>query len=148
VYTVTALSKDGLTESTSIAYAVVPKPELPRRPEGLPGGPAPPVPGIDLSLSIETKSLRELLRIRKLDLAVTVNKAATVKLTASAKLFKRKTVRFTAAGEKDVTLRLTEKGREALRNLARLRLAIAGNATGGPGEAVKRTVTSVLARRP
>lgn len=146
VYTVTAVSKDGLTESTSINYTVVPKPELPKRPEDLPGGPAPPAPGIDLSLSIETESLRELLRTQKLDLAVTVNKAASVKLTGSAKLFKGKTVRFAAAGEKDVTLTLTQKGREALRNLSKLRLAIVGNATGGPGEAVKRQVASVLQR--
>jgi hypothetical protein len=146
VYTVTAVSKDGLTESTSIDYTVVPKPELPKRPEDLPGGPVVPVPRIDLSLSIETKSLRELLRTQKLDLAVTVNKAANVRLTGSAKLFKRRTARFTAAGERDVTLTLTEKGREALRNLSRLRIAIVGNASGGPGEAAKKTVTSILQR--
>jgi hypothetical protein len=146
VYTVTALSKDGLTESTSINYMVVPKSEPPKRPEDLPGAPAPPAPGIDLSLSVETKSLRELQRTQKLDLAVTVNKAAKVRLSGNAKLFKGKTVRFAAAGEKDVTLPLTAKGREALRNLSKLRIAIAGSATGGPGEAVKRQVASVLQR--
>jgi hypothetical protein len=146
VYTVTAVSKDGLMESASINYTVGPKPELPNRPENLPGGPAAPAPGIDLSLSIETKSLRELLRTQKLDLSVTVNKAANVRLTGSAKLFKGKTVRFAAAGEKDVTLMLSEKGREALRRLSRLRLAIVGNATGGGGEAAKRLATSTLRR--
>jgi Big-like domain-containing protein/gametolysin peptidase M11 len=141
-YTVTALSKDGLTKSTSIDYTVVPKPALPNRPEDPPA----PAPGVDLSLSIETKSLRELLRTQKLELAVAVNKAASVRLTGSAKLFKGKTVRFAAAGERDVTLMLSEKGREALRKLSRLRLAIVGNATGAPGDAAKRTVTSVLQR--
>ncbi|HEX4463275.1 MAG TPA: Ig-like domain-containing protein [Solirubrobacterales bacterium] len=160
-YTVTALSKDGLTESTSIAYTVVPKPELPKRPDDLPGGPVVPAPRLDLSLSIETKSARELLRTQKLDLAVTVNKAANVRLTGSAKLearthraarvgfaevFKGKTARFAGAGEKDVTLVLSEKGREVLRGLSRLRLAIAGNATGGAGEVARGTVTSILRR--
>lgn len=146
VYTVTALSKDGLTASTSITYTVGPKLEPPKRPEDLPGGSAPPTPGIDLSLSIKTKSLRALLRTQKLNLAVTVNKAAKVRLTGSAKLFKGKTVRFAAAGETDVSLTLTQKGHETLRNLSKLRLVIVGRATGGPGEAVKMTVTSVLQR--
>jgi len=146
LYTVTALSKDGLTESKSIDYTVVPKPELPKRPEDLPGGPAAPAPRIDLSLSIETKSLRELLRTQKLDLVVAVNRAANIRLTGSAKLFKRKTVRFTEAGAKDVTLMLKRKGREVLRNLSRLRLVIVGKATGAPGEAVKKQATSLLQR--
>ncbi len=144
-YAVTALSKDGLTESRSIDYTVVPKPELPNPPESLPGPAAPaPALGIDLSLRIETRSLRELLRTRKLDVVVTVNRAAKVRLRGSAKLFRSKTVRFFGAEQREVTLKLSGKGRKVLRGLSRLKLTVAGRAKGAPGEAVKRIVTSTL----
>jgi Big-like domain-containing protein/gametolysin peptidase M11 len=141
VYTVTALSKDGLTESASIAYTVVPKTEPANFPGGPPGPTSPPVPKIHLSLRIETKSLRELLRTKKLELAVTVNQAARVRLSANAKLLKGKTVRFFGAGEKDVTLVLSDKGREGLRRLSKVKLTIAGEATGDSGEALRVSVS-------
>ncbi len=144
VYSVTAVSKDGLTESRSIDYTVVPKPVLPNPPASLPGDPAPSPSGIDLSLRIETRSLRELLRTRKLAVAVTVNRAAKVRLRGSAKLFRSKTVRFFGAEQRVLTLSLSGKGRKAVRGLSRLKLVVVGRAKGAPGEAVKRMVALIL----
>src|SRR4029077_3721590 len=79
-YTVIALSKDGLTSSTSIDYTVTPKPEPP--PPAEPSHEPPrPLFGIELSLSAQKESLRELLRTGKLTVTAEVSKAARVVLT-------------------------------------------------------------------
>jgi hypothetical protein len=160
-YTVTAVSKSGLTGSASIAYTVVstlkqkPEPE----PPNLPDDREAPDPKIDLSLSVETKSLRELLRTRKLVLVMKMNKAAKVVLAGRARIevstrrtvrarlvavFNGETVGFSGPGEKEVTLVLSQKGRELLRNLTKLRLAVSGSATDDAGGRVKRTVALSL----
>ncbi len=164
-YTVTAVSKDGLTGSASISYTVVPEPKLPDRPKDPPKDPAPD-PGeqparIDLSLGVEGESLRALLRTGKLVVMARVNGAAKVALGGRAKLgdgarrkvrtrsvavFKRRTVRFVDPGEKKVALMLSQKGREALRGLSKLRLAISGKATDLAGETATSNVALTLHR--
>ncbi len=153
-YMVTAVSKDGLTGSASIGYTVVPAPRPPDSPE------EPPL-RIDLSLSIERESLPKLLRTRKLVVAARVNEPAKVALSGSAELkvparreartrfvavFKRKMVSFVGPGEKKVTLVLSRKGREALRRLPALRLAIAGKATDAAGETATSSAAMTLQR--
>ncbi|MGC1164788.1 MAG: Ig-like domain-containing protein, partial [Solirubrobacterales bacterium] len=155
-YTVTAVSKGGLTGSASIGYWVVPLPD-PGEPPGDPG--EPPV-RLGLSLGVGAKSLRKLLRTRKLVVVARVNEAANVALAGRAKLdagarrrsqtrliemFREKTVGFAGPGEKEVTLALTRRGRETLRGLSKLRLSIAGEATSGEaGESARRVVALTL----
>ncbi len=155
-YTVTALSKDGLTESTSIGYMVVPATQPPRGPEAPPKAPTEPPPGVELSLSVERESLSKLLRTRDLSIAATVNGAARVMLAGSAELeapsrrggrtrsvpvFKSTTVRFAGPGERQLKLVLTRQGREALRGPSRLKLVITGKATDATCETATRTTS-------
>jgi alpha-tubulin suppressor-like RCC1 family protein len=162
VYTVTAVSTDGLTDSESIAYRVAPEGEPPSGPQGPEGPqPTPPEPRLELSLRVGTESLRKLLRTGKLVVAATVNEAAKVALNGRAKLraharrnawtklvpvFKTETVRFVAPGERSVTLTLSRKGRRALRGLRQVKLAIAGSATDAAGEAATERVALTLRR--
>jgi hypothetical protein len=160
-YTVIAVSKGGLTGSSSIGYTVVPKPEPPKSPEDPPGGQEDRLPRIDLSLGVETKSLRELLQTRELVLAAKMNEAAKVALTGRVKLevrsrrtvrtrlvevFEGKTISFAGPGKKEITLTLSRKGREVLRRLSKPRLVIIGEATNEAGEAAKKTVALTLKR--
>lgn len=166
-YTATAVSEDGLTDDASINYTVVPAPELPRSepkeppdgPQDPPGDPEEPPLKIELSSTAERASLRELLRTGELVVVTRLNEAAKVALTGKAKLkvragrkqltkfvavFKEKTVSFAAAGEKRVTLVLSRRGREALRHLAKLQLAVSGEATNTTGETAAKRVTLTL----
>jgi hypothetical protein len=61
-------------------------------------------------------------------------------------VFKRRTVRFGEAGEKQVTLALSRKGRRALRGMRKVRLAIAGKATHAAGEAATKRLALTLRR--
>lgn len=161
-YTVTAVSNSGLTDSASIGYTVVPQQppedpeEPPRRPQDPPPSDEEPPLGIKLSIGIEGRSLRELLRTGELVVTVSVGREATVALSGRAKVrdgggrpvatrlvaaFRRKTVRFAAAGGTEVTLVLTRQGRAALRHLRKVRLVIAGEATDALGQTARaRTI--------
>jgi hypothetical protein len=59
-------------------------------------------------------------------------------------VFRKKTISFLEAGEKRVTLVLSRRGREALRRLAKPRLAVTGEATNAAGETARRRVTLTL----
>lgn len=161
VYAVTAASKDGLTGSASISYTVVPAPELPGGHEDPPDAPDGPPLKVNLSLRVEMESLRELLQTRKLVVATRVTGAAKVTLAGGAELaapalrkartrfvavFKRTAVSFAGPGEKKVALVLSRKGREALRPLSKLRLAISGTATSAAGETATKKVALTLQR--
>jgi hypothetical protein len=161
IYTVTALSKDGLTGSTSIDYTVTPKPGPPPPPAEPSYEPAKSIFGIELSLGAQKESLRELLRTGKLTVTAEVGKAAKVVLTGRAKLtirvkrtaqaksvevFKAKTISFGEPSEKYDALTLSKRGREALRGLSRAKLTIAGKATDASGEVARRTVVLTLQR--
>jgi hypothetical protein len=160
-YTVTALSKDGLTGSALIDYTVTPKAEPPKPPAESSYEPPKPLFGIELSLSAQKESLRELLRSGKLTVTATVDKAAKVVLTGRAKLTVRakrktqtkfvevfgvKTISFGGPGEKYETLTLSRQGREALRGLSKAMLTIAGKATDASSEVARRTVVLTLRR--
>ena len=169
-YTVTAVSKTGLTGSASIGYTVVePPPEPPEVPKEPPESPKDPPreppnePPLRIALSAgeERRSLRKLLRSGELVVVVRASKAAKVALTGRAKLrvrsdrrqstkffvvFRRKTFSLAGAGEKRVTLVLTQRGRKALRRLATLRLTITGEATDSGGEVAKARMALTLQR--
>jgi hypothetical protein len=160
-YTVTALSKDGLTGSTSINYTVTPKLEPPKPAEESSYEPPKPLFGIELALGARRESLDELLRTGKLTVTTSVDKAAKVVLTGRAKLtvrskrktqaksidvFNVKAISFSEAGEEFETLRLSRQGREALRGLSQAKLTIAGKATDASGEVARRTVVLTLQR--
>ncbi len=154
-YTVTAVSKDGLTGSTSIGYTVVSRSGPPKDPEDPPKGPEGPQPKINLSLGVESESLGELLRTRKLDVVARVNAAAKVALTGGAKfevrtrrtvrtryveVFKSETIGFAGPGKREVALTLSRKGLEVFRRQSKLRLSIAGQATDPGGETATKRV--------
>jgi hypothetical protein len=160
-YTVTALSKDGLTGSTSIDYTVTPKPGFPPPPAEPPYEPAKPLFGIELSLGAQRESLRELLRTGKLTVTAEVSKAAKVVLSGRAKLtvrvkrtaqaksveiFRAKTIAFGEPSERYDALRLSKRGREALQGLSKAKLTIAGKATDASGEVARQTVVLTLQR--
>ncbi len=165
-YTVTAISKDGLTDGASISYIVVPASandpaDPPRGPGVPPRNPDEPSLKINLSLGVETESLRELLRTGQLIVAAKVNKAAKVAFAGKAKLairadrtmrprfvevFKGKTISFAGPSKKELTLTLTQKGRAALRSLSKLKLAVAGRATDDAGGTSRRAVALTLQR--
>ncbi len=158
-YTVTAVSKGGLTGSSSIDYTVVPVPQLPNVPPVPPDVPEQPRLEINLSLGIERESPSKLLRTGELIVTAGVNAPARVVLLGSAELkvparvrgrtrlvtvFKSKTVSFVQSGERKVVLVLSGKGREALRGLSKLRLAVAGKAIDTAGETMTRTAALTL----
>lgn len=133
--TVTAVDVGGNTTTRVAAIAVAAGPQ-----------PPPPPPPLALSLRIEKKSLRGLLRSGTLSVTAGVNDAAEVSLSGKATLrvrdngsvkrapvsvFTRKTVSFAAAGERKLTLTLSNGGRRALRQLSRVRLVVSGEASGG-----------------
>jgi hypothetical protein len=162
IYTVTAASKSGLTGNASISYAVVPAPEPPEPqddPRDPPREPEAPPLRIELSPGAERSSLRELLRTGELLVVARVSEAAKVTLTGGAQLkarfgprqstkfvaiFRRKTISFAAAGEKRVALLLSRRGREVLRRLFKLQLAVTGEATNAASETAARTMTLTL----
>ncbi|HWA52749.1 MAG TPA: Ig-like domain-containing protein [Solirubrobacterales bacterium] len=160
-YTVTALSKDGLTSSTSIDYAVKPKLESPPPPAEAPYDPPRPLFGIELSLGAQKESLGELLRTGKLTVTAEVSKAAKVALSGRAKIAIRtkrttqsrtvdvleaKTIGFGGPGERYVTLALSKQGREALRGLSKAKLTIAAKATDASAEVARRVLVLTLRR--
>lgn len=167
-YTVTAVSKTDLTDSASIAYTVVEPPpappEVPEEPPEVPKQPPnepPKESRLRIELSAARRSLRELLRTGELVVVARASEAAKVALTGKAKLrvragrrqltkfvavFRRKTFSFGEAGEKRVSLVLSPRGREALRGLAMLRLAVSGEATGTDGEAARTRIALTLHR--
>jgi hypothetical protein len=159
-YTVTAVSKDGLTNSSSIGYTVVSTLPLPDGSQGLPAEPEVPPLTLDLSLAIERESLSKLLRSGKLVVVARINEAAKLGLAGSAALkvpgrgrrtepvtvFESRTVGFAGPGEQRVTLRLSRRGREALRPLSRLRLVVSGRAIDAAAEVTAGKVALTLQR--
>jgi fibronectin type 3 domain-containing protein len=160
-YTVTALSKDGFSGSTSIDYTVTPKPGPSLPPAEPSNEPTRPFFGIELSLGAQKESLHELLRTGKLTVTAEVSKAAKVVLTGRAKLtvrtqgtvqaksvgvFRAKTISFGEPSEKYDALTLSKRGREALRGLSKAKLTIAGKASDVSGEVARRTVVLTLQR--
>jgi hypothetical protein len=165
-YTVTAVSKSGLTNSTSIDYSVVPQPSEEK--EGTPGGPEAPSGGggdqpfeLELNAGVEKRTLRELLQSGKLPITVQVDGEAKLVLTGRARLrvgagqsdatrlvavFKKKTVRFSTAGKRKVALALNLEGRRALRRLRKVGIVIVGEATDAGGRTA-RSSTEVTLRR-
>jgi Bacterial Ig domain len=165
-YTVTAVSDDGLTGSTSIDYEVVPA-WAPG--EGTPGGSAAPgempggtppgqtetgYPHIQFPSPVASRSLRELLRTGRMDVRVRLGAAAKLVLSGRAKLrpgtgrparpklvtvLGSKSVSFAAAGERTVALLLTQKGRRALRHLSAVSLVIIAQATDAAGETARKS---------
>lgn len=169
-YTVTAVSKSGLTDSTTIGYSVQPLPLPPKEKEGTPGGSetqgGSETPGsgddkkalkVELSAGIERRSLRALLRTGKLAIAVEVGEAAKLTLSGRAKIsagrpgrsrfvpvFKSKNIRFAAAGHDTVTLELTGQGRRTLRHLRKVMLVISGKAIDSGGMPVRTRLPLAL----
>ena len=156
-YTVTAVSKDGLAGETSIDYTVVPVPEPPTPPDVPPSGPGPQPPEVSLFLRARGESLSQLRRTRTLALMAKVNKPAKVELFGRARLesphrarprvvalFDSEALDFAGVGQREVTLKLSRKGREALSRLTKLRLEIVGRATAAGGETATRTLPLTL----
>ena len=165
-YTVTAVSEDGLTSSTSIGYEVVPAsvpsegpPGGPAAPGEKPSGPAPPSdtetgrPQIQFPSEAASRSLRELLRTGRLKIRVRLGGAAKLVLNGRAKLRTGRSARpklltvlgptsvsFPAAGERIITVVLTQTGRRALRHLSALSLVIGAEATNAAGETVRKSL--------
>jgi hypothetical protein len=164
---VSAVSKDGLTGTASIAYTVVPPDGPPDGPGDPPDGPGdppddpgPPPTRVDLTLGVEREPLSELLRTRNLVLTARLNEPAKVVLTGGVKLvprarraagarfvsvFERTTIRL-AAGERKVTLALSRNGARALRRLTAPRLTIVGRATDASGETATTRIALTLRR--
>jgi hypothetical protein len=162
-YTVTAVSEDDLTGSTSIDYEVVPASVPsegtpgPAAPGEEPGGPAPPTetgrPRIQFPSEAASGSLRELLRTGRLDVRVRLGGAAKLVLSGRARLrvgrsarpklltvLGPKSVSFATGGERTVTLVLTQRGRGALRHLSAVSLVIGAEATNAAGETVRKSL--------
>ncbi len=174
IYTVTAVSKDGLTSSSAVDYEVIAAPPGPPHEEpggtpptgeppggtGPPGGPVPPgneAKRLEVELSPATGkgSLPELLRTGRLRVRVSFGDAAKLVVSGRAKLrsraahaarprlvtiFAPRTASFSAAGERTVTLVLTQRGRRELRRLSRVKLVVSVQATDSSGEMVRRTM--------
>jgi hypothetical protein len=165
-YTVTAVSKSGLTNSTSIDYSVVPRPSEEK--EGTPGASEAPGGGggdqpleLELNAGVEKRTLRELLQSGKLPITVEVTGEAKLVLTGRAKLrvgasqsdatrlvavFTKKAIRFSTAGRRKVGLALTPGGRRALRRLPKVGIVIVGEGTDAIGRTA-RSSTKVTLRR-
>lgn len=125
------------TLEVSSAGAPVPRPE----PE--------PEPASELKLRIATKKLRPVVRKGKLRVRV-ASSDGTVRLKGRAKsgrrkvAFRRRTVRFDEQGARRVVLRLSKKGRKALRGRKRVKVAVTAIADAAGGETAKTKATRVL----
>jgi len=153
-YPVTVSALDGSgnvsTQTAGIAIAAKPTP------------PPPPPPGkIKLSLRLESTSLKRLLRSGGLTVFTTVSEPAGLTLRGQARVrlggakgpsvklvtvFKAKTVKLTAAGERGVALRLSKRGRELLHGLTKVKVLISGTATNAGAETASRTRSQALRR--
>jgi hypothetical protein len=159
-YTVTAISKSGLTDSASIDYSVVPQSPKGEAPDGseAPGGDG-GTPSFELIAGVEKRTLRELLQSGKLPMTVKVGGEAKLVMTGRARLrvgagqsdaarlvavFRKKTVRFPAAGERRVALALTPGGRRALRRLRKARIVVVGEATDAIGRTARTSTNLIL----
>jgi Bacterial Ig domain len=164
-YTVTAVSKSGLTDGASIGYSVAAPPPPPEEQEGAPGDSEVPGGGgemqpleIELNADVERRTLPDLLHSRKLPIKVKVGGGAKLVVTGRAKLqvgrsshatpllrvFRRKTVRFPTAGERKVALASTPRGRRLLRRLRKVRIVIVGKATDAIGRMAKSSTKLTL----
>jgi plastocyanin len=96
---------------------------------------------LDTRLSVVRR--RGALRTR-----ITVDEAATVKLTARAKrtALGGATVKFTKAGAKAVSLKLTSAGRRAVRRGSRLAISLTMRATDASGHAARAKASATLRR--
>jgi len=119
---------------------------------------------IALRLRIPRQSLRKLRRTGALRVVASVDEAASVALSGRAKLrihrarggahtrlvrvFAPKTARLAAGARRAVMLKLTKRGRRALRRLSRVRLLVTGRAGGDTGEAATKTTARTLRRPP
>jgi Bacterial Ig domain/Gametolysin peptidase M11 len=160
-YTVTGVSKDGLADSASIGYLVVPQ-LVPSDEPGAPGEePAPPSDPealvLSLSLRVDDTSPSLLLRSGRLLVVARVNEPARLRLGGSARLasrggvrtrfvpvFRPRTVAIPASGQRVVPLELSARGRTALRRRRDVTLAIFGRATDSGGETARRRVALTL----
>jgi len=168
-YSVTAISKDGLTGEASFEYEVAPAPPSaeetpggPAAPGEKPGGSTPPGPGeaetgrpqIQLPSPPASGSLRELLKTGRLAVRVRLGGAAKLVMSGRARLrrgagrsartrlltvLRSKSVSFAAAGERTVVLALTQKGHRALRGLSAVSLTLVAEATDAAGETARRS---------
>jgi hypothetical protein len=155
-FPVTVTSTDGSgnrsSRTATIAISAVVAPTPP---------PPPPPLRIALSLRIEGKSLRSLLRSGVLRVATKVDGSARVALNGGARLrlrsrgkartrfariFRRKTVRFAAAGRRKVRLALSRRGRAALRNRSRARIVVFGRARADTGSVAHKRIARTLRR--
>jgi plastocyanin len=96
-----------------------------------------------VKLKLAKSRISRLRRKRKLSVKVTVNEAATIKLTATTLKSGRKvtlgkkTVKFTGARSRNVKIKLTRKGRRALKAGRKARVTVTASAedkTGNVGE--------------
>jgi len=96
---------------------------------------------LDTRLSVVRK--RRALRTR-----ITVDTAATVKLTARAKrtALGSATVKFTKAGAQAISLKLTSAGRRAVRRGSRLAISLTVRATDTSGHAASAKASATLRR--
>jgi hypothetical protein len=76
-------------------------------------------------------------------LRVRVGREVQTKLIS---VFARKSVTFAGPGKREVSLVLSRDGRQALRRLSTVKLAIDGSATGEGGEGVSSKVAVTLPR--
>ncbi|HET7591268.1 MAG TPA: Ig-like domain-containing protein [Solirubrobacterales bacterium] len=142
--------------------------EAPGGPEGSPGPTEVPGGGgekqpfeLELTAGVERRTLRQLMRSGKLPIAAKVDEGARLVVTGRARLrvgagrpdatllvavFRKKTVRFSAAGERKVTLALTPRGRRALRRLRKVRIVIVGKATDAIGRTARSSAKLTFAR--
>jgi plastocyanin len=102
-------------------------------------------------LKFAAAALSSVAHSGKVKVKVTVNEAATERLTLrrAGHRVARKTVKFSGAGSKNVTLKLGRKARKALAGLSKAKLTLSAKGTdkSGNSKSVKKSVTLRKGRR-
>jgi hypothetical protein len=110
-----------------------------------------------ITLKILKTTIKALVKAKKLKVKVTTNEASSVKLTASTKIkvhrhnrtvtLGKLTVKFSKAGGKTASIKLSKSGLKAIRHLRKVKIKVTGRATDLSNNHSTKSTSRTIKRR-